>query len=480
MRTKGLELHQLLLRQLKKADMSIDDIHQDKRTNWNELINRISRTYSDHDQDKYILERSMEISSKELMALNEKLESAQQIAHLGYWLYDLKTDKLIWSKEMYNLSGCDPSDAVPGMEDIFASIHKDDRETFKDMLNQVAIDGRDCEIELRFKNWKNKKYYWHFVKFRSEQKAHDTSDNIRFISGVVIDITDRKEYELRAAQTQQKLVFMSRQAGMAEVATSILHNIGNILNSANVSLSILQENFTQPYYEKLFKIAMMMRDNINSLEAFLLKDPKGQLVPRYLVELIELLAKIHQTNQVEVNHITNHLAHIKDIVSMQKAISGTSGVFEKIVIAETIDKALQITNTSSKTDIQFEKQYDDIPQVLTDKTKLLQILVNLIQNAKDAVEKLPLQKQKKIRILLKHNFKNIKIIVRDNGIGIPEEQLNRVFAFGFTTKDKGHGFGLHSSALAAQEMGGTLEAESRGHQCGATFILTLPVNDRTK
>ena len=219
------------------------------------------------------------------------------------------------------------------------------------------------------------------------------------------DITDRKEYELRAKKTHQKLVFMSRQAGMAEVATSILHNIGNILNSANVSLSIVQENYAQTYYEKLFKIAMMIRENLDNLEDFLLKDPKGKLVPKYLVELIELLAKTYQTSRVEVNNLSSHLSHIKDIVSMQKAISGTSGVFEKIFIPETIDTALQMTIAASKTEIKLEKQYDNIPLVLTDKTKLLQILVNLIQNAKDAVEKNTLKEHKKISVFFEKQAK---------------------------------------------------------------------------
>ena len=65
--------------------------------------------------------------------------------------------------------------------------------------------------------------------------------------------------------------------------------------------------------------------------------------------------------------------------------------------------------------------------------------------------------------------------VRDNGVGIPAENLQRIFSFGFTTKRDGHGFGLHSSAVAAQEMDGSLLAHSDGRGNGAEFVLELPV-----
>ena len=70
------------------------------------------------------------------------------------------------------------------------------------------------------------------------------------------------------------------------------------------------------------------------------------------------------------------------------------------------------------------------------------------------------------------------ISVADNGIGIPAENLTRIFAHGFTTRKHGHGFGLHSSALAASEMGGALRVQSDGHGCGATFTIELPLSPK--
>ena len=476
---KKSTIHPLLLRQLKRANISEHDISPDKRDDWNELITRISRTYHDHEQDRYLLERSMELSSKELLELNEKLESAQHIAHLGYWLYDLENDQLSWSKEMYNLVGCDPSQPIPTMKEIQASMHEDDREKFIEMMEQVVSKGIYGEIELRFKNWKDHKYYWHFVKFQPQ--SVEGGNRTRYLSGVVMDITDRKESELLAVEANQKLVSISRQAGMAEVATSILHNIGNILNSANVSISILQENFSQNYYEKLFKVAIMIKENLHDIAHFFLHDQKGQLIPNYLVELIEILAKAYRNSRSELNNIAFNLTHIKDIIAMQQTISGTSsGVFEKIYIPEAIDTALQMAINGSKAQINIARAYEKVPLVLTDKSKLTQILVNLIQNAKDSVQKNPANLDKKISIFLKNKQDQIQIWVEDNGIGIPGENLDRIFSFGFTTKESGHGFGLHSSALAAKELGGWLRARSQGTNKGATFILALPINGRNK
>jgi signal transduction histidine kinase len=114
--------------------------------------------------------------------------------------------------------------------------------------------------------------------------------------------------------------------------------------------------------------------------------------------------------------------------------------------------------------------------IQTEKHRVLQILVNLIRNAKYALDDSK-RTDKLLTIKLGRNGgDHIKIDVVDNGVGIPEENLTRIFGHGFTTRSNGHGFGLHSSALAIKELGGSLTAHSDGVGKGATFTLLLPEN----
>src|SRR5206468_3937091 len=129
--------------------------------------------------------------------------------------------------------------------------------------------------------------------------------------------------------------------------------------------------------------------------------------------------------------------------------------------------------------VQAVREFKDVPDVTVDKQKVLQILVNLIRNAKHACDETG-RPDKRLTLGIANGNGRIKISVRDNGVGIPPENLTRIFNHGFTTRKDGHGFGLHSSALAAKEMGGSLSVHSEGQGRGATFILELPVSTPAK
>ncbi|MCC5792620.1 MAG: PAS domain-containing protein [Legionellaceae bacterium] len=468
-------LHPQLTRLLARTQIQSDDIAQDKQAQWQELLQRISGSYYDHEQGQYLLERSMEISSREMRELNDKLEYAQAIAHLGYWSYHREGDYLVWSKEMYKLSGIDPLQGTPKISQLLRHIHPDDVQNFVDRFHK-AFAGETVEIEFQFKNVKDKKYHWHYLKCHPDISKKNSQ--VCSVSGILIDITERKLYEQKTQKIQDKLLVVSRQAGMAEVATTILHNIGNVLNSANVSLNILKASPVPAYVARLFKTACMIEENRAHLAVFLSDDPKGKLIPDYLVELARVLKNEAEKNVTETQNMDEHLDHIKEIVAMQQIISGSPGILEKIFIPELIDTALKMSVNPEKYHVAVHKEYDDTPFITTNKSKLLQILVNVLQNAQDAVVKNVHEESKTIRIRVKNTQADIRISIIDNGVGIAAEHLARVFAFGFTTKEYGHGFGLHSSALSAKDLGGSLTVASSGMHCGATFTLRIP--KRTK
>jgi len=145
-------------------------------------------------------------------------------------------------------------------------------------------------------------------------------------------------------------------------------------------------------------------------------------------------------------------------------------------VESLIEDALQLNMDSfTRHHITVVREYDPVPPVSVDKHKVLQILVNLLRNSKHAMDdSQPHEKRLTLKIR-RQNDDTVAIIVTDTGVGIAPENLTRIFSHGFTTRKDGHGFGLHSAALAAQQMGGRLLANSDGPGRGATFIFELPL-----
>jgi len=181
----------------------------------------------------------------------------------------------------------------------------------------------------------------------------------------------------------------------------------------------------------------------------------------------------------EVELLTQNMEHIKDIIAMQQSYAKISGVTELVSVVDLIEDALRMNASAfTRHEVHVVREYAEMPPMITEKHKVLQILVNLMRNAKYALDEggRP-EKLMRVRASL-NGHGTIRISIIDDGVGIPPENLTRIFSHGFTTRKAGHGFGLHSGALAAKELGGTLTAQSDGPGRGANFTLELPL-DRT-
>jgi C4-dicarboxylate-specific signal transduction histidine kinase len=284
----------------------------------------------------------------------------------------------------------------------------------------------------------------------------------------------RTEKELEAAQ--QQLMASARRAGMAEIAIGVLHNVGNVLNSINVSATLASDRLRQSKVGDLVRAARLIEDHSAELGAYLTSDPKGQQLPSFLGLLATHLADERLDILKELELLTSKVNHVKTIVSTQQSYAGVSGVTETVDLATLIDDAMKLNSASlDRHSITVVREYADLPRVRLDKQKSLQILVNLIKNAKDACSECRDLRERKLTLKTAlANDKTLQIQVVDNGIGIARENLTRIFAHGFTTKKTGHGFGLHSCANAAHELGGSLVAYSDGPGKGAAFVLELP------
>jgi signal transduction histidine kinase len=178
----------------------------------------------------------------------------------------------------------------------------------------------------------------------------------------------------------------------------------------------------------------------------------------------------------EIEAIRGNVDHIKDIVATQQSYAKVYGLAEKIKVHDLINDAVRMNSGALvRHDVHLKRDDDPtLPEILVDKHKVLQILVNLIRNAKYACDESG-RTEKNLTLRSSRRGTGVAITVIDNGVGIPEENLKRIFTHGFTTRKEGHGFGLHSAKLTAQEMGGALIVHSDGPQTGAAFTLELPL-----
>jgi PAS domain S-box-containing protein len=295
--------------------------------------------------------------------------------------------------------------------------------------------------------------------------------------GLSKDVTRTKEMEAELENAHRELVDASRTAGMAEVATGVLHNVGNVLNSLNVSSSVISTGLRQSKAESLAKIAALLRENQPNLAQFLIDDAKGKRVPEFLASLARHAVDERTRLLQEVTALQKNIDHIKEIVSMQQTYATMIGVVEPLEPVAMMEDSLRMNaGALLRHEVQVVREFENVPSVLGEKGKVLQILVNLIRNAKYACDDSGLsQKLVTLRLRAADTPGRVQLIVSDNGVGIPAENLTRIFGHGFTTRANGHGFGLHSAANAAREMKGSLTVHSDGPGKGATFTLELPI-----
>jgi PAS domain S-box-containing protein len=292
-----------------------------------------------------------------------------------------------------------------------------------------------------------------------------------------MEIAERKRAEAEREEMNKQLVVASRRAGMADVASTVLHNVGNVLNSVNVSASTVIKLLGQSPVGDLGIIATMLREQGQDVGRFLTQDERGKQIPAYLGVLAESMKGNDGAVKKELESLCQNIDHIKHIVMSQQDLAKPTLVEEACVLTELMDQAFRINQTSlDKSGAQVVREYADLPAIVTDRHQVLQILVNLISNANAAMAARPTPDHCLTLSVGRADDRNgfVRLAVRDTGIGITPENLSNIFRQGFTTKKDGHGLGLHGAILSAKAMGGTLTVQSDGEGKGAVFALELP------
>jgi PAS domain S-box-containing protein len=275
------------------------------------------------------------------------------------------------------------------------------------------------------------------------------------------------------SETQSRLVDASRRAGMVEVATNILHNAGNALNGVRVAAGVIRETVQTSDVKGLARVVALMDQYKGELGRFIDEHPKGKKLPQYLEALSHGLQGEQARLMEEIASLTDKIDQIRAIIDLQQSYAGAGGVNEVCDLKTVVEDALRINEEDLKRfDISVNRDYEELPYVSLDRHKVTIVLTNLISNATNAMHGAPGSIQVTTK---KCDNDRVEITVKDDGIGIPSGDLQRIFAHGFTTRKECLGFGLHSAANAAAEMGGTLIAHSDGLGKGAAFKLEVPV-----
>jgi len=297
-----------------------------------------------------------------------------------------------------------------------------------------------------------------------------------------VEAAERTIQQAQAEKTHKEMLIVSRQAGMTDVATSVLHNVGNVLNSLNISASLVASHLEEFKIDRVIQVARLINQNSANLGSFFANDPKGRQVPGFLTQLGEHLAKEQTLLLREIEFVKSKIEHIKVIVATQQDYGRVSGVTEKVRVVDLVEDLLRIHIPElEEQGITVKREYaSDLPEIPLEKHKVLQILLNLTANAKHACVDAG-KEPGLVTVRVSNGDDRVRIAVCDNGVGISRENLRKIFHHGFTTrKQGGHGFGLHSGALLAKEIGGALTAHSEGPGRGAVFTLELPVRTRSQ
>ncbi len=302
--------------------------------------------------------------------------------------------------------------------------------------------------------------------------TEERADNV--MAGVLIDVTERAHAAQREHDLQRQLRERSHQAGMAEIATGVLHNVGNVLNSLGIANATIRRELNELRLERLEQTSGLIREHRGTLASFLTEDPHGKHLPGYLDALTGQIAAKVRAARLEAVTVDQLLHHLRDIVSAQQASAKIAGIEEPVDLRELLETAI-LVEAPVLDHIEVVRQYEELPAVTTDRHKLLQILVNFLSNARHAVQA-GTTRPGRITLQLLREDAEVLIGIEDSGVGMSAEVVSQLWRYGFTTKPDGHGFGLHNCANAARLIGASVEATSAGPDRGARFVIRLPVN----
>ncbi len=277
------------------------------------------------------------------------------------------------------------------------------------------------------------------------------------------------------ADSRKKVLDVAHRAGMAEIASEVLHNVGNAVNSANCSVEVLDERLGRSKLSGLERATSLLREQAPHASEFFGNDPRAPKLIDYLCNLNETLKQECIDNRAEVDRLRDTVRHIRDAIASQQTYAGRSDFRQDVDLASLIDEVVRINQELIRaTEVQVTIEVPPLPELQLNKSKMTQVLVNLVRNAIQSMQSQSSDARKLCITAVCTDETGIEITVGDTGNGFDSDVQARLFTHGFTTKADGNGFGLHYCANAVREVGGHISALSPGLGQGATFRIHIP------
>lgn len=268
----------------------------------------------------------------------------------------------------------------------------------------------------------------------------------------------------------RRLMDQAHKKGMADT-TGILHNIANIMNSVNVTAHSIESLLADSAVKDLRMANEMLEARLGELNGFICDDSKGKMLMHYYTSLGEVFSNFRIRLQTYIGRLLDRISLIEGIIAEQQSYTRVRSSLERLDLIPVIEDVIKMSQSSiGMHGIRIDRIYDSTVTALAQRTKLFHILTNIVKNAIESMEDRELE-EKTLTIAVFRQSEDVFIRISDTGPGIAEGKLESIFAFGFTTKKNGHGFGLHSCANYMTEMKGRIWAEKPESGRGASFVL---------
>jgi signal transduction histidine kinase len=277
------------------------------------------------------------------------------------------------------------------------------------------------------------------------------------------------------AEARRETEESAHRAGMAEIASEVLHNVGNAVNTANCCTEVIADRLNHSRIAGLEKATALLSEQASNAVHFFSEDPRGPKLISYLITLTAALQKEQVENLSELQRLQETIRHIRDAIASQQSHARKSDFRQRVELRALLNETLLVNEALQKQcGITVSVNMPDLPLLELNRSRVAQVLVNLEKNALLAMQSVP-RKNHELTLnvaILKSDV--LQIEIRDTGTGFTPEIHERLFGQGFTTRKEGSGLGLHYCVNVIREMGGDITAYSDGPGTGASFTITIP------